>query len=361
MINLFDRTLKIIARNHAATFLRLAFAKHKVRLLGTIENVEISLSVKPVDFVHRVLYGGKEYLFHLEFQTQHKAILPRRTFIISAELTEQFKLPVLTVFLYLQPREKEIPHMYVTQLGKTVINEFKYPVIKLWDFIDEIRQGKLRELAPLLPMLVTEPNEALLAEERDLILQENDPQKRADLLAAAIAVGSRYFEREFLWTFFQEEVEYMKTATFIDDWITEGIEKGMQQGMQQGLVQGYAKGRDEGVQQGLQQGLLQAKKELLQTARDDVLEVLMIRFGKLPKLLVKRIKSINDLMVLKSLLRQAVTSESLAMFVDFIPDDDELPISLGDNRLTSNWLRFKRSSRLTQRVKKQSFGRNRFF
>ncbi len=198
-MNLFDRTLKIIARNHAATFLRLAFANHNVRLLGTIQNVEISLSVKPVDFVHQVLYDGKEYLFHLEFQTQHKATLPRRTFITSAELTEQFNLPVLTVFLYLQPRQKDIPNRYVTQLGKTVINEFSYPVIKLWDFITEIRQGKLRELAPLLPMLVKDPDETLLVEERALILQESDSQKRADLLAAAIAVGSRYFEREFLW------------------------------------------------------------------------------------------------------------------------------------------------------------------
>ncbi len=310
MQNLFDRTLKIIARNHAATFLRLAFAKHNVRLLGTVQNVEISLSVKPVDFVHRVSYDGQEYLFHLEFQTEHQAELPRRTFITSAELTDQFKLPVLTVFLYLRPREKEIPHKYVTKLGRTVINEFNYPIVKLWDFIDEIRQGKLRELAPLLPMLVKDPDEALLAEERDLILQEDDPQKRADLLAAAIAVGSRYFAREFLWTFFREEVEYMKTATFIDDWITEGIEKGMQQGLQQGI----------------QQGIQQSRKEHLQTAKDDVLEVLLIRFSKLPKTLVKRIKSIDDLMILKNLHRQAITSESLAKFADFIPDDDdELP------------------------------------
>ncbi len=57
----------------------------------------------------------------------------------------------------------------------------------------------------------------------------------------------------------------------------------------------------------------------------------MIRFGKLPKTLVKHIKAIDDLLMLKNLHRLAVTSESLAMFANFIPDDeeDELPIFTG--------------------------------
>ena len=92
MINIFDRTLKIIARNHAQTFLRLAFPESEIELLGVVENVEISLSVKPVDFVHRVLHQGQEYILHLEFQLEHQADLPQRTFVTSAELTDQFKL-----------------------------------------------------------------------------------------------------------------------------------------------------------------------------------------------------------------------------------------------------------------------------
>ncbi len=114
----------------------------------------------------------------------------------------------------------------------------------------------------------------------------------------------------------------MKTATFIDDWITEGIEKGMQQGLQQGLQQGMQQGMQQGLQQGIKQGLLQ-------TARDDVIEVLMIRFGELPKLLVKWIKFINNLTVLKNLHRQAVIVETLAKFEDLMPNEDELPIPYG--------------------------------
>jgi hypothetical protein len=66
--NLFDRTLKIIARNHADLFLRLAFPDLEIELSGTPENVELALPVQPVDFVHRALYAGDEYLMHVEFQ-----------------------------------------------------------------------------------------------------------------------------------------------------------------------------------------------------------------------------------------------------------------------------------------------------
>jgi len=314
MINIFDRTLKIMARNHAATFLKLAFPEQPIRLTGTLQNVELSLPVRPVDFVHKVIYQGDEYLFHLEFQLKHNDELPQRTFITSAELTHQFDLPVLTVILYLQPREKDIPSSYVTQLGKTVINEFKYPVIKLWEYVDEIRQGNYRELAPLLVMLVSQPDETLLAEERTLILQEADEQKRADLLAAAVAVASRYFATDFLWLFFREELEMLKQVTFIEEWITEGVEKGLIEGRLEGRLEGRAEGRLEGRLEGRAEGLRQSREQVLQTAREAVIEVLMIRFGKVSKKLMSMINQLDELMLLKILLQKAVTSESLAEF-----------------------------------------------
>ena len=50
-VDIFDRTLKIIARDYADLLLRLAFPDTSVRLLGVLENVELSLPVRPVDFV----------------------------------------------------------------------------------------------------------------------------------------------------------------------------------------------------------------------------------------------------------------------------------------------------------------------
>lgn len=320
MINIFDRTLKIIARNHADIFLKLAFPQHHVQLVGTVDNVEISLPVKPVDFVHHVIFDGEPYLFHLEFQLQHKDYLPQRTFITSAELTEQFNIPVLTVFLYVRPRKKAIPRQYTTRLGDEVINQFSYPVIKLWDYVAAIRQGHYRALAPLLVLLVPNPDEALLQEEKSLILTEPNQQKQADLLAAAIAVASRYFMKDFLWQFFSEEVEQMKSATFIDDWITEGIEKGIQQGMQQGIQQGM----QQGIQQGMQQGIQQGKQEKqLQIYRDNIMDILIARFELISQDAITQIKAkleeLDDQTVLQIFLRQAATTESIAKFEALLP------------------------------------------
>jgi hypothetical protein len=77
-VNLFARTLKVIARNHAALFLPLALPGAPVQLLGTLETVELSLPGRPVDFIHRIGYKEQEHILHLEFQLKHEADFPRR-------------------------------------------------------------------------------------------------------------------------------------------------------------------------------------------------------------------------------------------------------------------------------------------
>jgi len=156
-INIFDRTLKIIARDHAEVFLKLAFPGEKINLVGTLENVELSLPEERVDFVHELEYNGEEYLLHIEFQLQHQKDFPKRVFIYSAELTDQFDKSVISLALYLSRRESSIPANYTVSLGNSVVNRFSYPVLKLWDYEKEVKSGRLRELVPLLPMIVKEP------------------------------------------------------------------------------------------------------------------------------------------------------------------------------------------------------------
>ncbi|HIE30588.1 TPA: hypothetical protein EYP66_25295 [Candidatus Poribacteria bacterium] len=236
-VNIFDRTLKIIARDHAEVFLKLAFPDEKIDLVGTLENVELSLPAERVDFVHEIEYNSEEYLLHIKFQLQHKQDLPKRVFVYSAELTDQFDKPVISLALYLQRRESPIPENYTVSLGKDVINRFSYPVLKIWDYEKEIRSGELRELAPLSPMIVKEPTVEMLEEEQQLILQEKDDKKRARLFATAITIASRYFERDFLWKFFREEMEQMREVPFISDWLKEERQEGLLEGRQEGYAQ----------------------------------------------------------------------------------------------------------------------------
>jgi len=59
-INIFDRTLKIIARDHSETFLKLALPGKEIRLVGTLENVELSLPEERVDFIHDWKFFSEE-------------------------------------------------------------------------------------------------------------------------------------------------------------------------------------------------------------------------------------------------------------------------------------------------------------
>ena len=131
-INVFDRVMKIIAREYAETFLQIAFPDEKIELVGTLENVELTLPEERVDFVHQLSYNDEEYLFHLEFQLQHKSDFPKRMFIYSAELTDLFQIPVISLVLYLERRKSPPPDSYTVCLGEKVVNRFSYQILKLW-------------------------------------------------------------------------------------------------------------------------------------------------------------------------------------------------------------------------------------
>jgi hypothetical protein len=292
-LDTYDQTLKILARNHAAAFLRLSFPDRPLRLVGTVENVELILPKRPVDFIHRVEYAGQTYLFHLEFQLEHEADFPQRMFSYVGIMTEQFDMPVLAIAIYLRPRTAPLPNTYTVQLDDQPVNQFTYPVIKLWEHQDAIRSGQYRELAPLLVMLVKDPTEQLLQEERALILQESDPQKRADLLALAVAIAEKYYPPGFLWEFFSEEVNQMKESFFVKQWMQESLEEGLEQGLEEGIEKGEAQGLEKGKQ--TQQ-------------RADILDILAQRFNPpatryLP--IIKQLEAITNPERLRDLLLYA--------------------------------------------------------
>jgi len=233
-INVFDRVLKVLARNYPESFLALALPEVPWRLVGTLENVELAIPEERVDFVHRLVAHGQERLLHIEFQAGHESGVPERVFVYSALLTRQFRLPVVTLVIYLARRESPLPTAYEVRVGDVVTNRFEYAVVRLWEYAGEIQAGRWPELAPLLVMLVEKPDASLLAQQRSLILQEQDRRKRADLLACAVTIGARFFDKAFLWRFFREEVEMMREATFIEDWLEEAQQQGLEQGLKQG-------------------------------------------------------------------------------------------------------------------------------
>jgi predicted transposase YdaD len=328
--NIYDRTLKIMARHYTHVFLALAFPETPVRLLGTLENVELSLPVRPVDFIHRIEYEGQEYLLHLEFQLRHETDFPRRLCGYYGALTEQFDLPVLTLVLYVRPRQAALPQAYEVALGEHVVNRFSYPVLRLWDHVDAIRSGRYRELAPLLLALEPDDKTKVLEEERTLILAEPDAQKRRDLLALAVTIATRHFDSHYLLQFFTEqEVKEMQEAKFLEEIFAERLDrdlamaraKGRREGLQEGLQEGRQEGLQEGLQEGRQEGLQEGAQQAI---RENILDILIARFNPSAaryRHIERQLETLQDVETLRESLLTLVQVDDLAGFEQALTQD----------------------------------------
>ena len=134
-----------------------------------------------------------------------------------------------------------------------------------------------------------------MEEERRLILQEEYDKKRARLFATAVTIASRYFERDFLWKFFREEVEQMREVPFISDWIKEGWQEGRQEGRQEGHQEGYA-----------------------QAFRESIISLLEDKFGIIKGNILKSLDKVERVENLRMLLKKVSNVETQNEFLNLI-------------------------------------------
>lgn len=207
--NPYDHALKILARTWPDQFLQLGFPNQPFRLIGAESNLELAMEIDRVDFLHELEINSHRAFLHIDFQLEHDNECQRRFFVYNAMLTELKKpIPVITLPVYIRPRIKALPNTYEVKVGELVAHQFSYQPIQLWDYVAQIRSGELYIFAPLLPILAQPPTEALLREERDLILRcESNPDRQRTLLTTAILIAaqSKLFTPDFLWALFKED------------------------------------------------------------------------------------------------------------------------------------------------------------
>ena len=280
-VNVVDRSLKALARRYPKPFVRVVLGSVEDLIVETIENPEINLPERRLDFVYGLQQERRDFILHLEFQLEHRADVPERMFTYNALLTATYERPVLSAVIYLERHNyRRLPQEYVVEFRGRAVHTFPYLVVRLWDYAEAIASGELRELAPLLILLTEEKDHRVLARSRELILASGDEKWRADALSTAITVARRYFSKDFLLRFFREELKMLQEADIVQDWINEGMEKGA-----------------------------------IKAIREDILDVLSERFGVVKTGIGKKLAGIDDPAVLRSLLRRSVKVESLEEFM----------------------------------------------
>jgi len=191
-VDIYDRSLKVLARHYPKIFLSLLIESLESFKIN-VENPEVNLPEKRIDYAWRVGDGKHEAYFVFEFQLRASQQALRSAYAKCALIHETTGLPAIGVILYLRKKGSHKDSYEVSFHGCT--NHYRFETIHLWEYREEIESGKRKELAPFLLLMTDHPDEKVLRKEKELIRQVENEKERADLLSIAMTLALHYFKK----------------------------------------------------------------------------------------------------------------------------------------------------------------------
>jgi hypothetical protein len=246
-------------------------------------------------------------LIHLEVQSQVEVEFAERMYVYHYRLFDRYRRRIASLAILGDERPKWRPESYSYELWGCRIR-LEFPSIKLLDY-----QAQWAELEQS-----RNPFAVLVMAHLHTLATKRKPTERYELKWSLIR---RLYERGFT------RIEIQSLFRFID-WLMI-LPPELAYKLRQTLTEyeeeqkmNYISSIEqiaikEGLQKDLQKGVEQG---ILQKAHEDILEVLTVRFEEVPQELSKVISNLTDASVLKMLLRQAITIESLAKFEQVLED-----------------------------------------
>ncbi len=260
------------------------------------------------------LKKGQEALLyiHIEVQSQEESDFPERMFIYHYRLYDRYGPRVTSLAILGDNQQNWRPRSYHYEtLGSEL--SFCFSMVKLLDYQDQLE--KLDQSNNPFAMVVR-------IHLKGLETQKSSQQRlewKEGLFKALYEKSYSETETMGLFAFldwlltlpeelaqqfdhFVQQYEEAKKMSYVTSFERKGIEKGLQQGLQQG------------TQHGLQLGILQ-------TLRENVIDILETRFQTVPSTLLKMIQAIDDNSLLSRLHREAVLVESLEQFEQLVDEN----------------------------------------
>ena len=288
--DLLDRSLKLLTRRAAPALCRLAaIAVDPAQI--RFEDTAVNVAEHRADTV--LLLGAEDdpdrWGWHLEYQLEPDPRVISGWLLKNAIFNSGLGLPVVLTVLYLTRGDRATFPDRIWVRGGGRANDHGFDTLRLWEHAELIASGALPELAPLLALCEANPGPATLQREREMILGLDAPQAvKSDLLAVALMVGLRFFDRGVLESVFREELLMLKEVEFIHELFADEIADAGARGAALGEARGEA----------------QASRRLL-------LGLLQARFGALPANVVARIEQTSPAEC-EALALQLLTAGSLA-------------------------------------------------
>jgi len=225
-----DRVMKMLAAKYPHIFMKLLFSDNPDVRFQAVEDTTINIPEKRSDKVFRIKANDRDIILSLEFMIRPDLKMMKRLHTKNGILSESFKLPVLTVIIYLeQGRYRTFYDRYSVEVSG-MRNEIIFHRILLWEYERQIRKGELKELAPLLILFSKREDRKVIDDEKQLIRKVKDKHEQADLLALSAMVAYRKFKDILIKELFFKEYNMLKQSSFVREWIDEGKKEGFREG-----------------------------------------------------------------------------------------------------------------------------------
>ncbi len=232
-----DRVMKMLAAKYPHIFMKLLFSDNPDVRFQAVEDTTINIPEKRSDKVFRIKANDRDIILSLEFMIRPDLKMMKRLHTKNGILSESFKLPVLTVIIYLEQGRYRTFHDRYSVDVSGMRNEIIFHRILLWEYEQQIRKGELKELAPLLILFSKREDRKVIDDEKQLIRKVKDKHEQADLLALSAMVAYRKFKDILIKELFFKEYNMLKQSSFVREWIDEGKKEGKIEGFREGRIE----------------------------------------------------------------------------------------------------------------------------
>jgi hypothetical protein len=236
-------------------------------------------------------------LIHVEVQSQEQSEFAERMYVYNNRIFDVYRRPVVSLAILADEKLSWRPDRYCYELWGCRV-ELQFPMVKLLDYSERMEEleGSNNPFAVMVAAHLTTQR-----------TRKNVRSRYEGKLSIAKSLYQRGYNR-------QDILELLRLI----DWmmsLPELAEQNFQQEIrryEEDLQMPYVTSFERLARQ---EGILQQKRE-------DVLEVLEVRFSALPSELAEKINQIEDADLLKTLLREAITVGSLAEFQGYLEQID---------------------------------------
>jgi hypothetical protein len=232
-------------------------------------------------------------LVHIEVQSQAQEEFAERMYIYNYRIYDRYRKPVVSLAILADEKEAWRPDGYREELWGCSV-ELRFPTVKLLDYRERIEE--LEENSNPFAVIVA----------AHLTTQETrrDGTGRYEgKLRIAKSLYRRGYSRQDILELFRLIDWMINLPEATEQEFKREIQRFEEENQMPYITSVERIARQEGI---------------LQKAKEDVLEVLEVRFGEVPTEISQKINSIEDPEVLKTLHREAIAIESMEQFGGYL-------------------------------------------